>query len=213
MKDNKTKLRLISRYGKFYLKAYSWFLSTVSILLIFFVIFKREILIFAIIVELIVISDCFLTHYEKYNLYENTIIAKKIFTKKSILLPKNIILIVAKTDLLSWNSLRLKASRKNVVEYDDRYMICIVSNCSVDETIKVIHQCGFQKDEQYYNEVIRDAFKKTVYHDFLYSFVYDKDQVQKLVENHNCQIIVPKSLEGKVDLSGINIPIHIDEEG
>ena len=214
MKENKMPVQTVSRYGKFPFKAYFFSLIVAPIFMATLVIFKREALYFAILIELIEILSSFLTHYEKYSLYENAIVSKKVFSKKCIFLPKDLLLIVVKADVLSWESTRLKTLRKNAVEYDDRYMICICGNCSVDDALRVIHQYGqWPKEELYYNESIKAIFRKTVYHDFLYSFVYEAEQVQKLVENHDCQIIVPRSLEGKVDLSGLNIPIHVDEKG
>ena len=215
MKENKMPVQTISRYGKFPFKVYSSNLIIVSIFLAILVIFKPEVWYFAILIELIEILKSFFTHYEKYILQENAIISKKMFSEKCIFLPKDLLLIVVKADVLTWGrSFDLKNSRNNVVEYDDRYMICICGNCSVDDALKTIYQLGQrQKEERYYNESIKAAFRKTVYHDFLYSFVYEAEQVQKLVENHDCQIIVPRSLEGKLDLSGLNIPIHVDEKG
>ena len=215
MKENKMPVQTISRYGKFPLKVYFFSLTLVSIFIAILVIIKPEVWYFAILIELIEILKSFFTHYEKYILQENAIISKKIFSKKCIFLPKDILLIVVKADVLTWGrSSDLKNSRKNVVEYDDRYMICICGNCTVDDALKVIYQYGqWSKEELYYNESIKAIFRKTVYHDFLYSFVFDAEQVQKLAVNHDCQIILPRSLEGKVDLSGLNIPIHVDEEG
>lgn len=215
MKENKMPVQTISRYGKFPLKVYFFSLTVVSIFIAILVIIKPEVWYFAILIELIEILKSFFTHYEKYILQENAIISKKIFSEKCIFLPKDILLIVVKADVLTWGrSSDLKNSRKNVVEYDDRYMICICGNCSIDDALKVIYQLARRpKEERYFNESIKEAFRKTIYHDFLYSFVYDKEQVQKLAENHNCQMIVPKSLLGMVELSELNIPIHIDKEG
>ena len=95
----------------------------------------------------------------------------------------------------------------------DCLMICIVSNCTVREALNLIRWNNYSEEHRYTNVIIREIFMDNTYSDFLFSFAYNKDQLQNLIDNHNVEIILPKSLEGKIDLSFARVSIQIDEKG
>lgn len=200
------------RYGKFSFRAYSnW---TIFLVIAFSILLMQKKVVFAHAIAVLAIMAlfCVFTHYEWYQINNNSIEVKRLFSQKSVSLPSDLILIIAKTTVLSWPLKRLRDLR-NTIHFDDRFMVCIIGNATVQETIKIMHRTNLKKDVRFSNEVVKELFRTNTYSDFLYSFVYEPDQLQKLIENHNCQIILPKSLKNKVNLDHIKIPIYLDEEG
>ncbi len=94
----------------------------------------------------------------------------------------------------------------------DCLMICIVSNCTVQKVLNMIRWNDWSKEMRYFNAIINEIFMDNIYNDFLFSFAYNKTELQKLIENHKIEIIIPKSLMEDIDLSFVSVPIHIDED-
>ena len=212
MKKSNSSLAFCPRYGNYSFKTYkAWWYCLVLFLSVSVIRKQIDIgtLLFATIV---MVFQRIITHGEFYAIQNDSIITKRLFCKKAVSLPNELILIVAKGSTLSFPYRRLR-DMDHLIELNDCYMVCIVDNCTLREALNIMHWNRFSKEYRYSNIVVKEIFDDNTYSDFLYSFVYDAEQVQKLAVNHDCQIILPKSLEGKVDLSGLNIPIHVDEEG
>ena len=186
-------------------------------LIIFYVsvsILQKRIDIGALILAFVLMAlQRMITHKEFYYIKDRSIISKTFFKRKTILLPEDIILIIARGNTLAFPYRRFQGNNGNLIEIEDCYMVCIVDNCTPREVLNMMRWNKYSEENRYSNVFIREVFLDNTYSDFLYSFVFDLEQVQKLTANHNCQIILPKSLEDKVDLRDINVPIHIDEEG
>ena len=212
MKKSNSDENFFPRYGSFAFKTYkAWWYC--FILVISISVMRKRIDVGALLFAIaIMVLQRIITHGEFYSIQNNSIITKRLFHKKVIPLPNQLILIVAKGSTLSFPYRRLR-DMDHLIELNDCYMVCIVDNCTLREALNIMHWNRFSKEYRYSNIVVKEIFDDNTYSDFLYSFVYDAEQVQKLAVNHDCQIILPKSLEGKVDLSGLNIPIHVDEEG
>ena len=212
MKKDDPKNGFLPRYGSFKIKTIHSELYSLVLFLAISIIRKRIDIGSLILSAFLFALQQVVTHGEFYAIQSHSIVTKWFFKKKIISLPDDLMLILAKGSALSFPYRRLR-NMNHLIELDDCYMICIVDNCTLREALNLMHWNGYEKENRYSNIVVREIFLNNTYSDFLYSFVFDREQVQKLAENHNCQMIVPKSLLGAVELSELNIPIHIDKEG
>lgn len=212
MKKDDPKNGFLPRYGSFKIKTVHAELYSLVLFLAISIIRKRIDIGSLILSAFLFALQQVITHGEFYAIQSHSIVTKWFFKKKFISLPDDLMLILAKGSALSFPYRRLR-NMEHLIELDNCYMVCIVDNCTLREALNLMHWNGFSKDNRYSNIIVREIFLDNTYSDFLYSFVFDREQVQKLAENHNCQMIVPKSLLGMVDLSELNIPIHIDKEG
>lgn len=215
MKNNKNE-SMYPRYSKITLKSilsnikFLFFLTLVLSLLSIKKFPTSEIVMGNIALWALSFIDSFFLHIEHYSLTSNSVIVKKFFLKKEIALPHKINLVITKATLAY-------LSKGNTI-YDSQitencYMVCIVDYVSGEDFQKIISRSRIQRKNRYRDDALKIILKNNTYCKFLYSFVCETEQMQKLVEKHDCQIILPKSLEGKVDLSSINAPIFVDEEG
>ena len=215
MRDNKNE-SMHPRYSKITLKnilSTAGFLLFLSLLLTLLSIKKLpavELIKGNIALWIFGFIDSYLLNIEYFSLTDNSIVVKKLFLKKEIILPNDISLIITKAtvnSLLKGNTIYDSQIIKN------RYMVCIVDYVPMEDFKKILSYSGYRKEIRYRDDVLKRILKNNPYCNFLYSFTYNIEQVQKLIASHDCQIILPKSLEGKVDLSSINVPIFVDEEG
>ena len=77
----------------------------------------------------------------------------------------------------------------------DRYSISIVSGDSLEFIFNKLHSNYAKK---YTTSSVEEKFKMNA--DLIYSFVCDNDLLNELIKNRNCQIIIPESLKGDVEL-------------
>lgn len=169
-----------------------------------------EIIMENIVLWILGFIDSYLLIIEFFCQTNNSIIVKKLFLKKEIILPSKLNLVITKatlTYIAKGNTIYDSQIIKN------RYMVCIVDYVPMEDFKKILSYSGYRKEIRYRDDVLKRILKNNPYCNFFYSFTYDIAQVQKLVKNHNCRIILPKSLEEKVDLSTINELIFVDEEG
>ena len=143
--------------------------------------------------------------------------------ERGIPLPKSLTVILSRAsfDDRSGNAkvLRLSQNRSSVssrVMYietiQEAFMVCLVKSENLQETLNLLHWNDFSEKEKYSNTAIRILFTQDPYAEFLYSFHYETpEQLKTLLCGRDLQIILPKSLEDKVDLSGVDAPIYVDD--
>lgn len=63
----------------------------------------------------------------------------------------------------------------------------------------------------YTNTSIEEAFIHSFYTDqYIYSFVYEKNLLDALVDGRKCQLIIPKSLSQLIPINQSAFDVHID---
>jgi hypothetical protein len=212
--ENRLKDGMLPRYGILNKKEAiaSVVVSTIFLFAIFVIIKKIgfELLIAVGIVFIREIIQDMIIYNEFYKIQNRVVTVKKIFSKKEVVLPENLVLIVSRGSVSLGG--RISYMKRPGFIKLDCLMICIVSNCTVQEALRFMQWNGYSKENRYSNVIVREIFLDNTYSKFLFSFAYNKAQLQKLVENHNVEIILPKSLKSEIDLGFFSDLLHIDEE-
>jgi len=199
------------RYGKFSMKMYNDWTYGMLIFLSISIIRKRIDIGNIIFACFLMFLQCFLIHSEWFRIENDSIKVKKIFRRKAITLPNDFNLIIAEASVLKWPYKRFDSYNK-MISLINRYMVCIVSKASERETIQILNWNNYSKKDRYSNVFIQQLYSENFYNDFIYSFVYEKKQFEKLIQNRSCQIFVPKSLKKKTNFLENCDPIYFDED-
>ena len=162
--------------------------------------------VFGLLFYFLVIVKTISPFFEKFSVVENTIKIKKIkYTDQKEITPDAIFIIsytIAEDIVLK-----------------DRYMVNIVRS-GIREAFNVLHEDLLQnqidathrfdmyKKAIYHNSFIEGHFK----HQFIYSFVYEKDFANKFFCKQKKTVIIPRSLADKIQIEPNGFEVIIDEE-
>jgi len=139
----------------------------------------------------------FLPHSERFTIQRNSIRTYRLGYASEIEMPRSCTLILSDAGLgvpFSIQSYRLK----------DRYAISILRDISQERILQILHA---NRAQNYTNATIERDFPAY----FVYSCVYDRDILARLLEQGAARIIVPAKLADRFDLSMSKCEILADQ--
>ena len=197
------------RYGKFKIRDHLIIVvkvlifllySTISAILNLSLLLILTPLVYAII-ELLVVC---LPFREKFVINDSSIDTFKGKNKNTIPLPSEITLIISPFDVSPPLAERTAFSRQTYI-LKQRYTVSVINNLPIEETLESLHR-NFLR--QYTTSTIKSRFDGWKY---IYSFVFDIVEFEKIISNRNCTVIIPKSLSNLITTTYPNIKVYIDE--
>ncbi|MBQ4037831.1 MAG: hypothetical protein IJC84_06885 [Clostridia bacterium] len=150
---------------------------------------------------------------EKYKIEEDKIRVKTAFSSKKIPLPEELLLIVTKAAAIPGIFKKVR-HRRGIpwISFRDRYMVSVVCSVTLQEALDLLHTIK-GKGHRYLDVFVVDLFLSHGYYEFIYSFVFEKQQFEALLKDRSCQIIVPQFLKGKISsLEEYGCSVYYDDQ-
>lgn len=190
---------ILYRYGRFVFKDL-WQAWIAIIILLTFAIsslcFHLSLLFvaFPILLAIVWTIKVILPFKEKFSINDNCDIIILEKEEQIIEIPTNATLIVSYVDISPPFATRM--SGRNVTHIlNNKYFITILKSDSIDDLIRRLHKDNVPKFK-YYSSIIEVLFDGN---ELIYSFVGEKDIIEKITYQRNCDIIIPESLLERVD--------------
>ena len=186
------------RYGKFRMRDYlsAWVGILVFLWVFLLGVIVNEIdylLVFPIIGLLIMAGSVYAPNRESFSIVGDTIIARTLTKKREIAIPSEPTLIVSYAGIHPSSAVGKRVSGPNdYYTLRDKYAVTILQKMALEDVLPRLHPKYAIK---YDNGTIEQFFDDDCY---CYSFVYDQDLLDKILQNRNCLLIIPESLKEKV---------------
>lgn len=198
------------RYGKFRFADYCTSWVGIAILILFSIgsiILDLSLLfvVFPLVYAVVWLWVILIPHREKFIMHDNSItvlLGKKTHT---IPLPSELTLVISYADICPPLTLRTAIGNQTHI-LKDKYAVSILHKMPFDVVIKALHR---NKIHNYTNSVVQRAFD-----DYLniYSFVCDQSQIDELIANKKCLLIILNPLQEKISIDPSFVDVHIDLE-
>lgn len=196
------------RYGKFRPGDYciSWvgiavllFFSIGSIMLelsFLFVVFPS---VYAVVWLWVILAP----HREKFIMCDNAIAVLLGKKTRTIILPSELTLVVSYADVCPPLTLRTAIGNQTHI-LKDKYAVSILQKIPLDVALEALHRNQIQN---YTTSIVQRVFDDYRY---IYSFVCNQSQIDRLIANRNCLLIIPESLQEKISVDQSIVDVHID---
>lgn len=196
------------KYGKFRFCDFwaSWvgivvmlFFSIASIMMDISPIFVIAPLAYAIVLLWSILAP----YSEKFIMCSNAITVLDGRKKCKITLPSELTLIVSYADICPPLAVRTAIGNQTHI-LKDKYAVSILKKMPLDVAIEALHR---NQIRWYTNSVVQRVFDN---YQYIYGFVCDQSQIDQLIANHDCLLIIPKSLQEKILVDPSVADVHID---
>lgn len=196
------------RYGKY--RPSDYFISWVGIavLLLFSIgsiILKLSFLfiVFPLVYAVIWLWAILAPYREKFIMSDNSITVLLGKKTRTIILPSEITLVVSYADVCPPLTLRTAIGNQTHI-LKDKYAVSILQKMPLDVALETLHR---NQIHNYTTSIVQRVFGDYRY---IYSFVCNQSQIDRLIANRNCLLIIPESLQEKVSVDQSIVDIHID---
>ena len=196
------------RYGKLKLSDYciSWvciavllFFSIGSIILNLSFLFVAFPLIYAAVWLWAILAP----HRERFIMDESSITVLLGKKTRTIALPSELTLVVSYADVCPPLAFRT-ATEKQTHILKDKYAVSILHKMPLDIATEALHR---NQIHNYTTSTVQRAFDESLY---IYGFVCNQSQIDRLIANRNCLLIIPESLQEKISVDRSVVDVHID---
>lgn len=86
----------------------------------------------------------------------------------------------------------------------DKYAVSILQKMPLGIAIEALHR---NQIHNYTTSIVQRVFDDCRY---IYGFVCNQSQIDKLIANQNCLLIIPESLQEKLSVDQSIVDVHID---
>lgn len=190
------------RYGKIRLRNYSLQLMLIGALWIMGVIalFINALVECSIFFGIVLLSLLYLfyPYFETFQISDNVIVTNKFLFSSKIIIPDKTIVIISKADViypLSVQSVLLK----------DRYAVSILKDMPLETALNMLH--GKYKSQFLYTN---GTVERRAGYNFVYSFVLEKELIEKVLNNTICTVIIPESIKDNIVIENSETNIYVD---
>lgn len=135
---------------------------------------------------------------EWYYIESNTIHVKKLGKEYSINIPADSVLVISLADvheLFGHQSFLLS----------EKYAVSIIDKLPIQTVIDGLFD-GYSSQYRYTNSTI----ERTLSSNFVYSFVFDKNDLERVLTDSKCDIVIPKSILDTNGLTNYTTHIYLD---
>ena len=196
------------RYGKFRHGDYciSWvgiavllFFSIGSIMLKLSFLFVVFPLVYAVVWLWVILAP----HREKFIMCDHSITVLLGKKTRTIILPSELTLVVSYADVCPPLTLRTAIENQTHI-LKDKYAVSILQKMPLDVAIEALHR---NQIHNYTTSIVQRVFDDYRY---IYGFVCNQSQIDRLIANQNCLLIIPESLQEKISVDQSIVDVHID---
>ena len=189
------------RYGKFRFSDYiSGWIAILIMLELTIAGILTDIKIYLLVCHILVLISMAWSIYkpnsESFSISDDEIIITRGKKEEKISIPLNPTLIVSYADVCPPLAKRISYGLPTYM-LKGRYAISILQNTPLETVLKLLHKNYTRK---YTASIVEECFDEHLY---VYSFVGNKEILDKLLDNRNYQMIIPETL-----LNQISIDIH-----
>ena len=144
---------------------------------------------------------------ERFPISKDSIVAKGARKTRTISLPDELTLVFSRADIC--DSLKKNTGGLHrTYDLKNRYAVSILQKTSIESVLSRLHA---NHARTYTNTSIEEAFIHSFYTDqYIYSFVYEKNLFDALVDGRKCQLIIPKSLSQRIPIDQSAFDVYID---
>lgn len=140
---------------------------------------------------------------ECFEISNDLIIIEKGNKKRQIKIPSELTLIISYVDICP------PLARRNAVGNQThilrgKYALSIFEKMDMEEVMERVHRNYIQR---YTTSTIKSAFEEYRY---IYSFVCNETLLNEIIQNRECNLLIPKSLFEKISWENGNIKIFVD---
>ena len=196
------------RYGEFRFNDYCASWIGIAALLIFAVVslaLKLHFLlaVFPSLYAIIWIWTVLAPNIEKFSISSEKIIVKKGRKKEEIPIPSKLCLVVSNVDICPPLAIRTPTGNETHI-LKDKYAVSVLKAMPLEDALMGLHRNNMHK---YTTSTIQRNFDDCRY---IYCFVCDRVLLDKLIDNRECQLIIPESLLERVPINRGKVNLHID---
>lgn len=142
---------------------------------------------------------------ERFEIRNDKIISQILFRTAKIDIPDNISIVISYLDNCPHLARRSAAHiSQQVFIPEGKYMVSILKQISTPDLLEKLHRPFVNP---YTNSTVMDSFCGQ----FIYSFIWDHALLDRVMQNRNCNIVIPKSLSNRLVVSASNAEIIIDD--
>ena len=196
------------RYGKFMPGDYCLSWVGIAVLLLFSIgsimleisfLFAIFPLVYALVWLWVILSP----HREKFIMCDNSITILLGKKTRTVILPTELTLVVSYADVCPPLTLRTAIGNQTHI-LKDRYAVSILQKIPLDAVMEALHRNQIYK---YTTSIVQRVFDD--YH-YIYGFVCNQAQIDRLIANRKCLLIIPESLQEKISVDKSIVDVHID---
>ena len=140
---------------------------------------------------------------EKFSISSEKIIVKKGRKKEEIPIPSKLCLVVSNVDICPPLAIRTPIGNETHI-LKDKYAVSVLQAMPLEDALMGLHRNNMHK---YTTSTIQRSFDDCRY---IYYFVCDRVLLDKLIDNRECQLIIPESLLERVPINRGKVNLHID---
>ena len=196
------------RYGKFRFSDYisGWIAILITLGLTIAGILtdiKIYLLVCPILVLISMAWSIYKLNSESFSISGDEIIITRGKKEEKIFIPLNPTLIVSYADVCPPLAKRISYGLPTYM-LKGRYAISILNNMPLETAMEKLHKNYVRK---YANSTVEEVFNGQL---FVYSFVGNQQILDELLNNRNCQIIIPQSLLNKIPIDTQQSNVYVD---
>lgn len=197
------------RYEKFNAKDYisSWVAMLFLLFLTAFCLFATELSwlsFFPLTLVVVMTWAIYSPHRERFFISGTSLTIIRGKTRQNVIIPDEPVLVIAYADVCPSFVKRISSGNQTHL-LKDRWSVSILQNVPFETVLNHIHR---DRAFRYTTSMVEASFLE---HQYVYDFVCNKELLEELISNRHCQIIVPKSLLGKVPIVSNQSKFFIDE--
>jgi hypothetical protein len=122
---------------------------------------------------------------------------------RTIILPSELTLVVSYADICPPLAIRTAIGNQTHI-LKDKYAISILQKMPLDVAMEALHR---NQIHNYTTSIVQSVFDGYLY---IYSFVCNQSQIDRLIANQNYLLIIPESLQEKISVDQSIVDLHID---
>ena len=170
------------------------------------IIFNRSVVLIGLIFTFITVHIVLLisTLLEKFSVEQSSIITYHFGRKKVIEIPNELLLIFSYADLCLPFRVRTAIGNETQI-LRNKIGVSILKSIPVSAALDAVHRNGIK---YYTTSSVKCAFDEYLY---IYSFVCDEGDIEDLIKDKKCTVIMPKSFSGKINIKSDLAEICIDD--
>ena len=200
------------KYGKFHFKDYisGWIATLIFFLIMCFGINTDLHILLLVLPTLLFIYfplSIIIPNQEKFAIHNDVITIKKITKTQQFIIPDNCVIVVAYADFCPFFVKRFQTGNQTYM-LKERCSVTILQNNSIDYVLDKLHH---QYAKRYTTTSVEKSFDTES--DLIYSFVCTNEQLENLIKDRKCQVIIPETLKNKVNLKKTGSATIIYDEG
>lgn len=203
---------MYKKYGRFHIKDYlsGWIATFVFVVAVGCGVYTDMHILLLAIPTLLVFyfpASIIIPNLEKFSVNDDVITVQKNTKTQQFTIPENCVIVVAYADFCPLFADKFQSGNHTYM-LNGRYSVTILHNISLDFVLSKLH---YKYARKYTTTIVENSFNNES--DLIYSFVCTNEQLEDLIKNRECRLIIPESLKNIVQIKNTDSATIFYDEG